>query len=113
MSLQRETEDFTKKKSHDIHSLGQIHFKIMKLILALDSLCNGPCVSPAYCPVTACSGAAEQKLSHEGEHKTNLSFLLNFKLHQGYFWNNPSPLGKNLPNVSHLHSHQKILILGL
>ena len=31
-------KDFTKKKSHDIHSLGQTHFKIMKLILALDSL---------------------------------------------------------------------------
>lgn len=60
------------------------------------------------------SHSPEQRQLHKVEHKIKLGFLLNFKLHGEYFWNNSRPLGENSPTLKSLFClHNNLPSLGV
>lgn len=59
------------------------------------------------------SHSPEQRQLHKVEHKIKLGFLLNFKLHGEYFWNNSRPLGEIFPTLKSLFClHNNLPSLG-
>lgn len=73
-----------------------------------------PCfISTCIHSVIAHSHSPEQRQLHKVQHKIKLGFLLNFKLHGEYFWNNARPLGETFPTLkSLLCLHHSLPSLG-